>query len=154
MLRWQTEAPIKIDSLQEAAQKLSERVSTWTSKRTTQQLGHWEKREQLIFELVQQTIQGAKARLQTLLPMETIHLAQAQAASKTADSNRYTPYVEQYATANNYLFHKQRPQSWVNLQFVLQQDMHYELVITIHRFSYDDSVLAVGGLLLYQSTDQ
>ncbi|MCU0427767.1 MAG: Fic family protein [Candidatus Kapabacteria bacterium] len=54
-----------------------------------------------------------------------------------------------YARKHNYYFNRDLPKSYIKFSIEFERK-RYELVITMHHFSYDDSVIAIGAFLEYK----
>ncbi len=59
----------------------------------------------------------------------------------------YTKQIAEYATKHDYYFNKFLPRGWFRFAFSISEDKRYDLIMTIHHYSYDDSVMAIGSFL-------
>ena len=55
--------------------------------------------------------------------------------------------IIKYAKQHNYYFNRNFPKGWLTLRIELADDKSYQLCITVHHYSYDNSTLAIGGFL-------
>lgn len=67
----------------------------------------------------------------------------------TTKQHYYYEQIVSYAKKHNYYFNRTLPKSY--FKFGIEFDgRKYELVITMHHYGYDDSVLAIGAFLEYK----
>jgi hypothetical protein len=55
--------------------------------------------------------------------------------------------IVEYARLHNYYFNRNFPRGWYKISFRISTTKRYDLVISVHHYSYEDSVIAIGSFL-------
>ncbi len=85
-----------------------------------------------------------------LIKIITIDQAEIRITSVKPEEENYYWYSKQiadFASSHNYYFNKLLPRGWFKLSFLIDKAKRYDLIITLHHFSYEDSVVAIGSFL-------
>jgi len=61
----------------------------------------------------------------------------------------FSHLIVAYAMKYDYFFNRTLPRGWFRFVIELPEDKKYQLIVTLHHFGYDDSTLAIGGILQY-----
>ena len=136
------------NSLSEVAKLFSTKVEALNSRKREQRQQQLEKNRSLIFNDVYDLLGIIQQELFQIIPYEK---AKIKIVSVKPDDVEhyfwYTSQIIEYATAHDYYFNKFLPRGWSRVSFIISDDKRYDLVISVHHYSYDDSVIAVGSFL-------
>jgi Fic family protein len=64
-----------------------------------------------------------------------------------ADEHYYSFQIAQYAKEHNYYFNTSLPRRWVRLRMYFDDVHHYQLILSLHHYGYDNSTFAVGAFI-------
>jgi len=65
----------------------------------------------------------------------------------------FTHQIAAYATQFKYFFNRNFPRAWFRFVIELAENRKYQLIITLHHFGYDDTTLAIGAILEFDSSN-
>jgi len=134
-------------SIEEVAKLFSEKIDVLSSRIRVQRETVLEKNRKLVFDNIYNLLGIIRQELFAIIPYEK---AKIYFESVFPDDEKYfwhTQQIAEYATIHNYYFNKFLPRGWFKIQFTVAENKRYDLIISIHHFSYDDSVIAVGSFL-------
>ena len=152
VLNWQMETPAVSNSLQEAAKALSKRVDTWTMRRTEERQAQFDQNRMTIFGYIYELMGVVKEELQQVIPEAFMTIALANRPFNQENSEWYTHSIVEYAKKHDYFFNRNLPRAWFKVSFTISKERIYELIVTFHHYSYDDSVMAIGGVIQYRGS--
>lgn len=101
----------------------------------------------IVYDRTYEVCGSLKAELEEALRGRDVNIRLKSVAPETEDEHWYTKQIIDYASSHNYYFNKPLPRFWFRFMFLVPKDKRYDLVVTIHHSSYDDSVMAVGAFL-------
>jgi fido (protein-threonine AMPylation protein) len=134
-------------SFEDVAKLFSEKVNVLSSRIREQRQNTLDANRKLVFDNIYNLLGTIRQDLFAIIPYEK---AQIRLESVFPDDEKYfwhTQQITEYATIHNYYFNKFLPRGWFKIQFTVAKNKRYDLIISIHHFSYDDSVIAVGSFL-------
>ncbi|KAK3605125.1 hypothetical protein CHS0354_000794 [Potamilus streckersoni] len=101
----------------------------------------------LIFDNIYKLLGNIRTELFKVISYEK---AQIRIESVRPEDKKYywhTQQIAEYAKLHNYYFNRFLPRGWFKISFVVSTTKRYDLVISVHHYSYDDSVIAIGSFL-------
>jgi Fic family protein len=134
-------------SFSDLAKLFSEKVEVLNSKRREQRQKRLEKNRLLIFDNIYQLLGDIQRELFQIIPIEKAKINIECSRPKDHNDYWFTNQITKYAKTHNYFFNKLLPRGWFKISFTIAQDKRYDLVISVHHYSYEDSVIAVGSFL-------
>lgn len=140
-------------NLKEIAQIFTQKVEVLNSQKRKKRQELLSKNRSEIFEFVYKLIGEIRKELVGIIPKEK---ATILLSSEGPDSPKYFWYTKQiadYASKHNYYFNKILPRGWFKFTFYISEDKRYVLVISIHHYSFEDNVLAIGSFLEFLNTE-
>ena len=136
------------NSLSDVAKMFSQRVDVLNSRRREQRQKQFDNNRNLIFQHIYELLGAVQQELFLIIPYEKARINII--TIKPYDELHYFWYTQQivdYANAHNYYFNKFLPRGWSKISFTISNDKKYDLIISVHHYSYDDSVVAIGSFL-------
>ena len=88
-----------------------------------------------------------KEELEKALHGKDVNIRLKSVAPETEEAHWYAKQIIDYASSHNYYFNKPLPGFWFRFMLLVPKDKRYDLIVTIHHSSYDESVMAVGAFL-------
>lgn len=134
-------------SFADVAKLFTEKIDVLNSRTREQRQLQLEINRKLIFDNTYELLGSIRTELFQVIPYEK---AQIKIESVRPNEKKYfwhTQQIAEYATLHNYYFNRYLPRGWFKISFVVSPTTRYDLVISIHHYSYDDSVIAVGSFL-------
>lgn len=150
ILNWKSEKSISFNSLQDAAKILSKKVSDWQSNKRQERQEILNTNRQAIFNICYAVMGQIKAELFNLIPKEKARIFISSTRFEDENHYWYTKQIIDYANMHDYFFNKNLPRGWFKIGFSITEDIQYDLLITLHHYSYDDAILAIGGFLEFK----
>ena len=135
------------DSLEEVAAMFGEKVTTFRLKQEeARQKLLVESREKL-FDKVYEVFGKLRDELVEVLRGSGIEISLKSVRPDAKEAHWYAKQIIDYASSHNYYFNRLLPRCWFRFVFFIAKDKRYDLIVTIHHSSYDDSVMTVGAFL-------
>lgn len=134
-------------SFEEAAKLFSDKIDILTSRIREQRQATLEKNRELIFDNIYSLLGDIRQELFAAIPDEK---AKIRLESVFPNDEKYfwhTQQIAEYATIHGYYFNRYLPRGWFKISFSVAKNKKYDLIISVHHYSYDDSVIAVGSFL-------
>jgi len=135
------------DSLAEVAAVFAEKVSELKLKREQQRQKLLSENRQKLFDKTYEVFGKLNYELAKALGGKDIEIQLKSVGIDDEKSHWYTKQIVDYAKTHNYYFNRLLPRFWFRFIFLIAEDKRYDLIVTIHHSSYDDSVMAVGSFL-------
>lgn len=135
------------ESLAEVAAVFAEKVSELKLKREQQRQKLLIDNRQNLFGKVYDVFGMLKGELENALRGRDIEILLKSVRPETKEAHWYTKQIIDYAKSHNYYFNKLLPRFWFRFIFSIAKEKRYDLIVTIHHSSYDDSVMAIGAFL-------
>ncbi|MBN2315741.1 MAG: Fic family protein [Sedimentisphaerales bacterium] len=135
------------DSLAEVAAVFAEKVNGLKLKREQQRQKLLSDNRQKLFDSIYETFGNLNNELTKAFRGEDVEIQLKSVGPDDEKSHWYTKQIVDYAKTHNYYFNKLLPRCWFRFIFLITEDKRYDLIVTIHHSSYDDSVMAVGSFL-------
>ncbi len=88
-----------------------------------------------------------KDELEKALPVEDIKIWLKSVPPEDGEAHWYAKQIIDYASSHDYYFNRSLPRCWFRFTFQIAKEKRYDLIVTIHHSSYDDSVMAIGAFL-------
>lgn len=135
------------DSILDVAKLFSEKIEAFASHKREQRQRKLQNNRDKVFNIIDDLLAVIKQELFQIISKDRAHIKTF--AVKPDDTNHfwYTQQIVEYANTHNYYFNKLLPRGWFKISFSINQGKRYDLVISIHHYSYDNSVIAIGGFL-------
>lgn len=134
-------------SLEEIAKLFTEKVEVLNSRVREQRQRLLDKNREIIFEKTNEIVDTIKEELFHLIPIDKARIYIDSVYPTDDWYHKYTFQIGKYAKSNSYYFNKYLPRGYFKIIFSVSQEKKYELIISIHHYSYDDSVIAIGSFL-------
>lgn len=135
------------DTLAEVAAVFGEKVNEFKLKQEYQRQKLLVAHRQSLFDKVYDVFGMLKDELENTLRERDIEIRLKSVRPDTEEAHWYTKQIIDYARSHNYYFNKLLPRFWFKFSFRIAKEKRYDLIVTIHHSSYDDSVMAVGAFL-------
>ena len=88
-----------------------------------------------------------KWALDEALDGKDVEIRLKSVGSETGEAHWYTKQIIKYASSHGYYFNRSLPRYWFRFNFTIAKETRYDLIVTVHHSSYEDSVMAVGAFL-------
>jgi len=135
------------NSFSDLAKLFSEKVEILNSKRREQRQKRLEKNRLIIFDNIYQLLGDIQRELFEIIPIEKARINIDCSRPNDHNDFWFTNQITKYAKTHGYFFNKLLPRGWFKISFTIADDKRYDLVISVHHYSYEDSVIAVGSFL-------
>jgi len=137
------------DTLEEVAAVFGEKVTALKLKKEQERQKLLVIHRQNLFDKVYEVFGMLKVELENTLRGRDIEILLKSVRPETKEAHWYTKQIIDYAKNHNYYFNKLLPRFWLRFRFIflIAEEKRYDLIVTIHHSSYDDSVMAVGAFL-------
>ncbi len=111
---------------------------------------------QRLFDKIFELFSNSRKELVDALRGTDVEMSLKSVGPDDKDAYWYTKQIVDYAKKHKYYFNKLLPRFWFRFVFLITKDKRYDLIVTIHHSSYDDSVIAVGAFLEFfdKATDE
>jgi len=154
ILNWKSEAELNFSSLKDAAQVLSKKMDDWEEKKQAKRQNRIKKNRDAIFDFAFEIINVIKDELFEFIPYEKAKIGIKSVLPGDQIDYYFTRQIVQYAKMHHYFFNKNLPRGWFRYKFELKGGIEYDFVISIHHYSYDDAVMAIGGFLEFNESQK
>lgn len=154
ILNWKSETQLNFSSLKDAAQVLSKKMDEWEEKKQAKRQNIIKTNRNSIFKFAYEIISTIKSELFELIPIEKAKIGIKSVLPGDQTDFYFTRQIIEYAKMHNYFFNKNLPRGWFRFKFELKGGIEYDFVITIHHFSYDDAIMAIGGFLEFNESQK
>jgi prophage maintenance system killer protein len=81
------------------------------------------------------------------LRLSSVELRVDSCSSDGTDEHYYSFQIAQYAKEHKYYFNTSLPRRWVRLRMYFDDIHHYQLVLSLHHYGYDNSTFAIGAFV-------
>jgi Fic family protein len=149
ILNWKPEQK-QTSNIQEAAKILSEKVTLWKSNQRKQRQLLLEKNRTRVFEIIYDSVGSIQKELFKIIPKEKASISIRSTYPSDENHFWYTKQIIDFAASHDYYFNRILPRGWFKFGFKLSDEKQYDLVISVHHYSYDDSIIAIGGFLEFK----
>ncbi len=142
----------KVNSLHDLAQIFNNKVSESIEREKEHRKENLDERRNKIFEEVYNILNEIKSELHLLIPVEKAKINIQ--SCKPDDKNYYyhTHQIAEYAAKYAYFFNRNLPRGWFGIHFTLPNKRKFSLILSVHHYSYDDDVVAIGTFMEYFET--
>jgi len=134
-------------SLGEVAAVFGEKVAELKAKQEEKRQELLIANRQRLFEKIFELFGNSRKELVEALSGRGVGISLKSAGPDDEKAHWYTKQIVDYARSHNYYFNKLLPRFWFKFSFRIAKEKRYDLIVTIHHSSYDDSVMAVGAFL-------
>lgn len=149
ILNWKPEKK-ESSNIQEAAKILSEKVDLWKSQQRKQRQQLLDSNRTKVFDIIYNIVGEIQEELFKVIPKDKANISTRSAYPNDEKHYWYTKQVIDFASSHNYYFNRNMPRGWFKFIFKLSDEKQYDLVITVHHYSYDDAIIAIGGFLEFK----
>ena len=134
-------------SIADAAKLFTKKVGMLNSPQSGLRQTHLQDNWNNIFDIIHSSINSIQSELIEAIPKDKaeIHLSSARPEDK--EHSLYTQQIADYATAHEYYFNRLLPRGWFRISFAISETLRYDMIISVHHFSFDNSVIAVGSFM-------
>ena len=149
ILNWKPEKK-ESSNIQEAAKILSEKVALWKSQQRKQRQQLLDSNRTKVFDIIYNIVGEIQEELFKVIPKDKANISTRSAYPNDEKHYWYTKQVIDFASSHDYYFNRNMPRGWFKFIFKLSDEKQYDLVITVHHYSYDDAIIAIGGFLEFK----
>ena len=149
ILNWKPEQK-QASSIQEAAKILSEKVSLWKSQQRKQRQQLLETNRAKVFDIIYGIVGEIQEELFKIISREKANITIRSAYPTDEKHFWYTKQIIDFASSHDYYFNRNMPRGWFKFAFKISDEKQYDLIVTVHHYSYDDSIIAIGGFLEFK----
>ena len=149
ILNWKPEQK-QPTNIQEAAKMLSEKVALWKSQQKQQRQVLLDNNRSRVFDIVYNIMGAVQEELFNIIPIDKVNIALSSTFPNDEKHFWYTKQVIDFATSHDYYFNRNLPRGWFKLGFKISEQKKYDLILSLHHYSYDDAILAIGGFLEFK----
>lgn len=135
------------DTLAEVATVFGEKISEFKRKKEAERQKALSGSRKSVYDKVYNVFGSLKKELEEALHGRDIDIKVKSVEPETKDAHWYTKQIIDYANIHDYYFNRWLPRFWFRFSFNIAQEKRYDLIVTIHHSSYDDSVMAIGAFL-------
>ncbi len=134
-------------TIAEVAAVFGEKVAELKAKREEKRQELLIANRQRLFDKIFELFGNSRKELVEALRGTDVEMSLKSVGPDDKDAYWYTKQIVDYAKKHKYYFNKLLPRFWFRFVFLITKDKRYDLIVTIHHSSYDDSVMAVGAFL-------
>lgn len=149
ILNWKP-AQKQTSNIQEAAKILSEKVSLWKSQQRRQRQQLLEANRAKVFGIIYGIVSEIQEELFKAIPKEKANITTISTYPTDENHFWYTKQIIDFASSHDYYFNRNMPRGWFKFGFKLSDEKQYGLIVTVHHYSYDDAIIAIGGFLEFK----
>lgn len=149
ILNWKPEKK-ESSNIQEAAKMLSEKVALWKSQQRKQRQELLDSNRTKVFDIIYNIVEEIQEELFKIIPKDKATIKVRSAYPNSENHYWYTKQVTDFASSHDYYFNRNMPRGWFKFVFKLSDEKQYDLIITVHHYSYDDAIIAIGGFLSFK----
>jgi Fic family protein len=134
-------------SITEIAKLFTEKVELYASQKREQRQARLQKNRDNIFNRISSILASIFKELSNTIHTANVEIKLMSAGPEEKNFFWYTQQIAEYATAHGYYFNKFLPRGWAKISFNLDGGKRYDMIVSLHHFSYDDSVIAIGSFI-------
>jgi Fic family protein len=145
------------DTLAEVATVFGEKISEFKRKKEAERQKALSDSRKSVYDKVYNVFGSLKKELEEALCGRDIEIRLTSVGPEDERAHWYAKQIIDYASGHNYYFNMLMPRFWFRFNFKIAQEKRYDLIVTIHHSSYDDSVMAIGAFLEFfdeKATDE
>lgn len=134
-------------SFEDVAKLFTQKIDVLNSKSREERQQQLKLNRDLVFENITNLLNNIKEQLFGVIPYEK---ARIYLECVKPDDDKYfyhTQQIVEYAKLHDYYFNRYLPRGWYKLTFYVSNTKKYDLIISVHHYSYDDSVISIGSFL-------
>lgn len=134
-------------TLAEVATVFGEKISEFKRRKEADRQKLLAGNRKSVFDEVYAVFGSLRGELVEALRGRDIEIQVKSVGPETEEAHWYAKQIIDYASHHDYYFNMLMPRFWFRFSFKIAQEKRYDLIVTIHHSSYDDSVMAVGAFL-------
>lgn len=134
-------------TLRDIAQIFNEKIGTLKSRQAEERKKRLAENRDAIFQHTHELINNLKNELFHIIPRDQANITVKSTKPESKNYFWYTSQIAEYATTHKYYFNKFLPRGWYRFSFEIEKNKRYDLIVSIHHFSFEDSVLAIGSFV-------
>ncbi|MGV8094702.1 MAG: Fic family protein [Mangrovibacterium sp.] len=134
-------------TLSDIAQIFNEKIDVLKTKQIEARKKKFAANRDEIYRYIYNLVGNIKKELFGIIPIEKARIAIMSSKPESKNYFWYTTQIAEYATKHDYFFNKFLPRGWYRFSFNIEKDKRYDLIISIHHYSFEDSVLAIGSFV-------
>ena len=108
----------------------------------------------LIFNFCKDVMSSLKLDLEVKLDGNASIYLEPSHPDSSDKAHYFSKQIVAYARKFDYFFNRTLPRGWFRFVIELAKRKKYQLIITLHHFGYDDSILAIGAILEYNESKE
>lgn len=148
ILNLKIEESIAHRTLSDVASLFTDKVNSWKHNKYQERQSKIDTNRSFLFSQSSEYLESVLETLKGQIPEDVADIKLQKVLPD--DSSKYFWYTHQiieYAKNYDYFFNKSLPRGWFRFEVRIRDGITYGVIITIHHFGYDDSTIAVGGIL-------
>jgi fido (protein-threonine AMPylation protein) len=134
-------------TLAEVANVFGEKISDFKRKKEADRQKLLADHREIVYDKIYKVFGGLRDELVVALRGRDIEIQVKSVKPEAEEAHWYAKQIIDYASHHKYYFNMLRPRFWFRFSFKIAQEKRYDLIVTSHHSSYDDSVMAVGAFL-------
>jgi prophage maintenance system killer protein len=133
---------VKKTSYEGVLNVLSEKIASKAGSVSRRQ-EHIAENMDAVFDLIKKRGEYFEKSLKSKLKTADI----AVDASDSKNESYYSFQIALYAKEHRYYFNSSLPQRWLRIRMYFERPRHYQLVLSLHHYGYDNSAFAIGAFM-------
>ncbi|MBN1969576.1 MAG: Fic family protein [Candidatus Delongbacteria bacterium] len=134
-------------TLTDIAQIFKEKIEVLKTKQIEDRKKKLAENSESIYCFIYDLIGRIKDELREIIPNDKARIFIKSTKPEDKNYYWYTNQIAEYASKHNYYFNKFLPRGWYRFSFSMSKTKRYDLIISIHHYSFEDSVLAIGSFV-------
>jgi hypothetical protein len=135
-------------SISDVASLFTDKVNTWKQNKYQERQRKIDDNRAFVFSQSSEYFESVLETLENQIPEDVADIMLEKVLPE--DTSKYFWFTHQiinYAKKYDYFFNKSLPRGWFCFDVRIRDGITYGVIITIHHYGYDDSTIAVGGIL-------
>ena len=139
---------ISQSTLSEVASVFAKKVNGWKEGKLRDRQKIVDTNRNYVFNQCSQYLNQALQTIYNQISLDVADIRLEAALPENTDKYYwFTHQIIEYAKENNYFFNRHLPRGWFCFNIHIKDGMNYGVIVTIHHYGYDDTTLAIGGIL-------
>jgi len=135
-------------TLSEVASIFARKVNGWKEEKFRDRQKILAANRDYVFEQCGQYLNQALGTIRGQISVDVADIRLEKALPENNDKYYwFTHQIIEYAKENSYFFNRNLPRGWFRFNIHIEDGMNYGVIVTIHHYGYDDTALAIGGIL-------
>lgn len=135
-------------TISEVASIFAKKVNGWKEEKFQNKQKIIAANRNYVFDQCSQYLNLTLKTLRDQIPADIADIRLENALPENTDKYYwFTHQIIEYAKGNEYFFNRNLPRGWFCFNIHIRGGMKYAVIISVHHYGYDDTTLAIGGIL-------